>query len=179
MGVTDVWLPPAYKGASGTQSVGYDTYDLFDLGEFDQKGTVPTKYGTRAALEAACAALREHGLRVIHDVVFDHKMGADETERVQVRRTNPDNRTEIEDEAFDATTYTLHLPRPRRRAFPLRVGPQVLQRRGPHRRPRRRWRVPPGQPVWRRRMERGGGRGTRQFRFPDGRRCRIPQPRGL
>jgi alpha-amylase len=52
MGVTDVWLPPAYKGASGTQSVGYDTYDLFDLGEFDQKGTVPTKYGTRAALEA-------------------------------------------------------------------------------------------------------------------------------
>ena len=115
MGVTDVWLPPAYKGASGTSSVGYDTYDLFDLGEFDQKGTVPTKYGTRAALEAACAALRENGLRVIHDVVFDHKMGADETERVSVRRTNPDDRTEIEDEAFDATTHT-------RFTFPGRAG---------------------------------------------------------
>jgi len=81
MGVTDVWLPPATKGASGAASVGYDAYDLFDLGEFDQKGTVATKYGTRAALEQACAALREHGLRVLHDVVFDHKMGADETER--------------------------------------------------------------------------------------------------
>ncbi|MDR6509706.1 alpha-amylase [Novosphingobium capsulatum] len=115
MGVTDVWLPPAYKGASGTSSVGYDTYDLFDLGEFDQKGTVPTKYGTRAALEAACAALREQGLRVIHDVVFDHKMGADETERVSVRRTNPDDRTQIEDEAFDATTHT-------RFTFPGRAG---------------------------------------------------------
>ena len=115
MGVTDVWLPPATKGASGAASVGYDAYDLFDLGEFDQKGTVATKYGTRAALEQACAALREHGLRVIHDVVFDHKMGADETERVQVRRANPDNRTEIEDEAFDATTYT-------RFTFPGRAG---------------------------------------------------------
>ncbi|WP_179504649.1 MULTISPECIES: alpha-amylase [unclassified Sphingomonas] len=115
MGVTDVWLPPATKGASGAMSVGYDTYDLFDLGEFDQKGTVPTKYGTRAALETACAALRDHGLRVIHDVVFDHKMGADETERVQVRRANPENRTEIEDEAFDATTHT-------RFTFPGRAG---------------------------------------------------------
>ena len=50
MGITDVWLPPAYKGSAGGFSVGYDTYDLFDLGEFDQKGTVATKYGDRAAL---------------------------------------------------------------------------------------------------------------------------------
>ena len=37
MGITDVWLPPAYKGSAGGFSVGYDTYDLFDLGEFEQK----------------------------------------------------------------------------------------------------------------------------------------------
>ena len=58
MGITDVWLPPAYKGASGGYSVGYDTNDLFDLGEFDQKGTVATKYGARAALERACQSLK-------------------------------------------------------------------------------------------------------------------------
>ena len=40
LGINHVWLPPAYKGASGGYSVGYDTYDLFDLGEFDQKGTL-------------------------------------------------------------------------------------------------------------------------------------------
>jgi hypothetical protein len=51
-------LPPAYKGASGGYSVGYDTYDLFDLGEFDQKGSVATKYGDKAQLLAAIAALR-------------------------------------------------------------------------------------------------------------------------
>lgn len=62
MGITDVWLPPAYKGATGGYSVGYDSYDLFDLGEFDQKGSVPTKYGDRAALERATAALRDAGV---------------------------------------------------------------------------------------------------------------------
>ncbi|WP_068081484.1 alpha-amylase [Novosphingobium rosa] len=106
MGVTDVWLPPAYKGASGGASVGYDTYDLFDLGEFDQKGAVATKYGGRAGLEAATRALSEAGLRVIHDVVFNHKMGADEKERVHVHRVNPEDRTQIEDEAFEADAYT-------------------------------------------------------------------------
>lgn len=115
MGVTDVWLPPAYKGASGGYSVGYDTYDLFDLGEFDQKGSVATKYGDRAGLEAACGALRAHGVRVIHDVVFNHKMGADETETVRVRRANPENRDEIEEQSFEAKAYT-------RFTFPGRAG---------------------------------------------------------
>lgn len=115
IGITDVWLPPATKGASGPHSVGYDAYDLFDLGEFDQKGGVATKYGTRAELEAATKALREAGLKVIFDVVFNHKMGADETERVTVRRANPDNRTEIEEQSFQASAYT-------RFTFPGRQG---------------------------------------------------------
>ena len=45
LGITSVWLPPAYKGAGGVTDVGYSVYDLFDLGEFSQKGTVETKYG--------------------------------------------------------------------------------------------------------------------------------------
>ena len=40
MGFTDIWLPPAYKGHEGDKDVGYGVYDLFDLGEFDQKGSV-------------------------------------------------------------------------------------------------------------------------------------------
>lgn len=58
IGVTAVWIPPAYKGA-GTQDVGYGVYDLYDFGEFDQRGTVATKYGTRAELESAVKALHE------------------------------------------------------------------------------------------------------------------------
>lgn len=78
IGINMVWLPPAYKGASGGYSVGYDTYDLFDLGEFDQKGSVATKYGDKAQLLAAMKALKEHDIAVLLDVVVNHKMGADE-----------------------------------------------------------------------------------------------------
>jgi len=106
IGFTDAWLPPAYKGAAGAASVGYDTYDLFDLGEFDQKGSTATKYGGRAALEAGCKALLDNGIRPIHDVVLNHKMGADEKESVVVRRVNPDNRTQIAEENIDALAYT-------------------------------------------------------------------------
>lgn len=50
MGVSAVWLPPAYKGAQGIHDVGYGAYDLYDLGEFDQKGTVPTNMEPRMSI---------------------------------------------------------------------------------------------------------------------------------
>jgi hypothetical protein len=40
-------MPPAYKGSAGINDVGYGVYDIWDLGEFDQRGGIPTKYGTR------------------------------------------------------------------------------------------------------------------------------------
>jgi alpha-amylase len=106
MGITDVWLPPASKGAAGGYSVGYDAYDLFDLGEFDQKGSVPTKYGTRAELDEAVDALSGHGVGAIFDVVFNHKIGADERQPVTVRRADPEDRTLVEDEAFQTHAWT-------------------------------------------------------------------------
>lgn len=63
IGINMVWLPPACKGASGGYSVGYDTYDLFDLGEFDQKGTIATKYGDKRQLLTAIDALKKIVLR--------------------------------------------------------------------------------------------------------------------
>lgn len=78
IGINIVWLPPAYKGASGGYSVGYDSYDLFDLGEFDQKGSIPTKYGDKTQLLAAIDALKRNDIAVLLDVVVNHKMGADE-----------------------------------------------------------------------------------------------------
>lgn len=35
-GISKIWLPPAFK-ATHAGDVGYGVYDLFDLGEFDQK----------------------------------------------------------------------------------------------------------------------------------------------
>ena len=47
LGFTAVWLPPAFKGAGGASDVGYGVYDLYDLGEFHQKGSTRTKYGSK------------------------------------------------------------------------------------------------------------------------------------
>ena len=88
IGINMVWLPPAYKGASGGYSVGYDSYDLFDLGEFDQKGSIPTKYGDKVQLLAAIDALKRNDIAVLLDVVVNHKMGADEKEAIRVQRVN-------------------------------------------------------------------------------------------
>jgi alpha-amylase len=81
-GFTALWLPPAYKGSNGPSDVGYSTYDLFDLGEFDQKGSVRTKYGTHKEFLDAVKTSQAAGLDIYADVVFNHKNGGDEKERV-------------------------------------------------------------------------------------------------
>lgn len=83
-GINMVWLPPAYKGAAGKSSVGYDVYDMYDLGEFDQKGTMATKYGTKEDYRKAVQVLQKNGISVLSDVVLNHRMGADGTEDVMV-----------------------------------------------------------------------------------------------
>jgi alpha-amylase len=95
VGITSLWLPPAYKGASGGYDVGYSVYDLYDLGEFDQKGTVRTKYGTKDEYLAAVKAAKEVGIRVYADVVFNHMMGGDAIEEVEATPFNHDNRSEV------------------------------------------------------------------------------------
>ncbi len=107
-GITGLWLPPCYKGAGGLQDVGYGVYDLYDLGEFDQKGTIPTKYGTKAELLAAIRACHKSNLQVYADIVLDHRMGADGAEETFARSYNPKNRTEaLEAQSHDilARTY--------------------------------------------------------------------------
>jgi alpha-amylase len=78
-GFTALWLPPASKAASA-RSMGYDPYDYYDLGEFDQKGGVPTWFGTRAALEELIRAAHASKLQVYADMVFNHNSGADAQE---------------------------------------------------------------------------------------------------
>lgn len=106
MGITAVWLPPAYKAESGAESVGYDPYDLFDLGEFDQKGTVATKYGTHLQYKEAIKSFQARDIAVIADVVFNHKAGGDELEKVSVRTVDPQNRLKFTSEAFEIEAWT-------------------------------------------------------------------------
>lgn len=93
LGITDIWLPPAYKGTS-QEDVGYGVYDLYDLGEFNQKGTVRTKYGTKEEYIEAIRAFHREGIRVYADIVLNHRMGGDALEYVRAVPVNPENRNE-------------------------------------------------------------------------------------
>lgn len=115
MGFTAVWLPPAYKGSAGINDVGYGVYDTYDLGEFDQKGTVRTKYGTRAEYLAAIRMLHLADLQVLPDIVLNHRMGADESEQVTVHCDNPDDRSQTDTPEIPAVVFT-------RFTFPGRAG---------------------------------------------------------
>ena len=77
MGITALWLPPAYKGMGEKDEVGYAVYDVYDLGEFDQKGTVKTKYGSKEEYLNCIITLRQAGIESYADIVLNHKMGAD------------------------------------------------------------------------------------------------------
>jgi alpha-amylase len=105
-GFTSLWLPPCYKGAHGIHDVGYAVYDLFDLGEFDQKGSIATKYGTREELLQALRVLKDHRLRWYADVVFNHKDGGDETEELWVQEVNWHDRNNITSGWHTISAYT-------------------------------------------------------------------------
>lgn len=114
-GFTSVWMPPAYKGTQGIADVGYGVYDLWDLGEFDQRGSVSTKYGMRDDYQNAVNALREAGINVLADVVLNHRLGADGTQRVLATEVARDNRTYAMAKPAPISAYT-------RYDFPGRAG---------------------------------------------------------
>ncbi len=93
MGITAVWLPPAYKTADGDHGVGYGVYDLWDLGEFDQCGSVRTKYGTKKGYLSCVAALRDAGIQAMGDIVLNQRFGGEETEHVRAVEVDPADRT--------------------------------------------------------------------------------------
>src|SRR5947209_3886969 len=76
-GFTSVWLPPPSKGGAGRSSMGYDIFDHYDLGEFDQKGTVPTHFGSKKDLVDLVATLHANGVKAYADIVLNQMANGD------------------------------------------------------------------------------------------------------
>lgn len=104
-GITALWLPPAYKGSS-QDDVGYGVYDMYDLGEFNQKGTVRTKYGTKAELKAAIDNAHANGISVYGDTVMNHRMGADAVEQAPAVEVNGSNRNQTISGSYNIGAWT-------------------------------------------------------------------------
>lgn len=95
IGISALWLPPAYKGKDGKNDVGYSVYDLYDLGEFNQKGSIETKYGSKDEYLKAIKALKDNNIDSYVDISLDHRIGADETEEVVVYEEDYNDRNKV------------------------------------------------------------------------------------
>ena len=74
-GIDRIWLPVATKGQSGAGGMGYDISDYFDFGEYDQHGSVETRFGSREELENLISTAHENDIEVIADIVINHNSG--------------------------------------------------------------------------------------------------------
>ena len=78
VGFTSLWLPPASKGGQdGGKTMGYDEYDYYDLGELNQKGTIPTWFGTKEALLSLITTAHKYKMQVYADLVLNQNSGGD------------------------------------------------------------------------------------------------------
>ncbi len=74
-GIDAIWLPPASKAQNGPFSMGYDPFDYYDFGEFNQMGSIETRFGSRTELETLINSAHDNGLSVIADIVLNHNSG--------------------------------------------------------------------------------------------------------
>jgi alpha-amylase len=106
LGISSAWIPPAYKGHIGSGDAGYGVYDLYDLGEFDQKGSVRTRYGTFDQLKNATRSLKNNNIKVYADVVLNHMLGADDWETVPAYKVDSNNRNRDISGEYNIGTWT-------------------------------------------------------------------------
>ncbi|BBM68214.1 hypothetical protein RmaAA213_00600 [Rhodothermus marinus] len=74
-GITAIWVPPPSKGNFGIYDMGYGIYDHFDLGNYNQKGTVETRFGSRDELLKMVQTMHAYGIEVYADIVLNHIFG--------------------------------------------------------------------------------------------------------
>ncbi len=74
-GIKSIWLPPCTKAQNGSYSMGYDPTDYFDFGDYDQNGTVETRFGSKTELTNLINAAHAENMEVYADIVLNHNSG--------------------------------------------------------------------------------------------------------
>lgn len=92
IGIDNIWLPPGCKAAN-PEGVGFDIYDLWDLGEFEQKGARSTKWGSKEDLMELVEIAKKHDVGLYWDAVLNHKAGADRPEKCMAIEVENEDRT--------------------------------------------------------------------------------------
>lgn len=100
-GFTGMWLPSPSKGNFGIYDMGYGIYDHYDLGNYNQKGTTETRFGSRAELEAMIDSMHNNGIEVYADMVLNHiYTDGDYYSTNNDLESNPDVKDYVFDQAY-------------------------------------------------------------------------------
>lgn len=82
-GISAIWTPCPCKGNWGIVDNGYGIYDHYDLGNYNQKGSVETRFGSRSELENMIAVMhQEPRIDVYSDVVLNHVYSSDDNAEI-------------------------------------------------------------------------------------------------
>ena len=99
-GITALWLPSPCKGNWGIGDMGYGIYDLYDLGNYNQKNTTETRFGSRLELSNLIFACHQSPkIEVYADAVLNHNYG----EWGQNEESNPAVKAYVLGEAHGGT----------------------------------------------------------------------------
>ncbi len=94
-GVTGIWTPPPSKGNFGIYDMGYGVFDHFDLGNYNQKGSIETRFGSRQELIDMVNAMHANGIKVYADILLNHVYTNDSQ-----GEANPAVKSYVANEAF-------------------------------------------------------------------------------
>lgn len=78
---------------------------MYDLGEFDQKGSVRTKWGTKDDLLELSKKSKDQGIGLYWDAVLNHKAAADKKEKVTVVEVDDNDRTKNVSDAYEISAW--------------------------------------------------------------------------
>lgn len=76
-GIDAIWLPPVSKAQNGPFSMGYDPFDYYDFGQYNQMGSTETRFGSMTELQGLITDAHNAQLSVIADIVLNHNSGGD------------------------------------------------------------------------------------------------------
>ncbi|MEX0719508.1 MAG: alpha-amylase family glycosyl hydrolase [Balneolaceae bacterium] len=101
VGFTGLWVPSPAKGNFGIIDMGYGIYDHYDLGNYNQKGTTETRFGSRNELENMISTMHNNGIEIYADIVLNHiYTDGDYYSSNNNLEANPDVKEYIFDEAY-------------------------------------------------------------------------------
>lgn len=76
-GITALWMPPPCKGNFGISDMGYGIFDHYDLGQYNQKGTTETRFGSKSELASLISSAHSTSggapyMNLYADVILNH-----------------------------------------------------------------------------------------------------------